>query len=81
MLFFPVSLSNSILSGNTAGDLGGGIFSSESVTVNNCTISGNSSGDAGGGIYDNQGILTISNSTISDNSASGYEGHRRRHFQ
>ncbi len=51
------------------------------MTVSNCTISGNfalrafgvSIGLLGGGIY-NEGTMTLSNSTVSDNSADGYGG-------
>ncbi|WNZ24950.1 DUF4347 domain-containing protein [Leptolyngbya sp. NK1-12] len=54
--------------------LGGGIFSTENLTLSNSTISGNSTAAAfsgfGAGIYSSSGSLTVSNSTISNNSMS-----------
>ena len=53
---------------------GGGIRSSENLTVSNSIVSGNStSGDYadGGGIYSNDVSLSVSNSTVSGNSTSG----------
>jgi filamentous hemagglutinin family protein len=59
---------------------GGGIFNSGgTVNINHSTISGNSSSSgfrnnsSGGGIF-NSGTLSITNSTISDNSISSYLG-------
>ncbi len=67
-------LSDCIVSGNSA-DFGGGIFNfNGALTVNNCTISGNGAGFSGGGIsnsaLDGTATLIITNSTISDNSAT-----------
>lgn len=68
---------------------GGGIYidicdptGTSSVTITNCTISGNTAGEGasyGGGIDNNAGsslpaVLTISNSTISDNTATFFGG-------
>jgi hypothetical protein len=72
-----LTVSNSTLSGNSAGvgELGGGIFNSSggTLTVSNSTLSGNSGGvytsNAGGGIFNDGGTLTVSNSTLSANSA------------
>jgi len=66
-----LTLSNAILSGNSAGNLGGGIFSGSgsSLTLINDTLSGNRSHGSGGGIF-TDGTLTLSNSTLSSNSAS-----------
>ena len=66
---------NCTITGNSAGDSGGGIFSSQfldnqnfpTLTVQNSTISGNSAG--GGGGISNSGTVTIQNSTISGNLA------------
>ncbi len=64
-----LEISNSTLSGNSAGLYGGGISNGGTMTVSNSTISGNSAA-IGGGIS-NGSTMTVSNSTISGNSASG----------
>jgi predicted outer membrane repeat protein len=77
--FIPptVTIVNSTISGNHA-TYGGGIYNSGGhlilgvgchLTITNCSIFGNTATDQGGGIY-NLGDLTVTNSTISDNSAS-----------
>jgi hypothetical protein len=71
-------LSDCAVSGNSA-DFGGGIFNSNgTLTVNNYTISGNGAGLSGGGIdnsaSDGAASLIITNSTISDNSATANDG-------
>ena len=71
-------LSDCIVSGNSA-DFGGGIFNlNGALTVNNCTISGNGAAFSGGGIVnsasDAAATSTITNSTISDNSATANDG-------
>jgi len=71
-------LSNCNVSGNSA-DFGGGIFNlNGALTVNNCTISGNVAAFSGGGIansaLDGTATLIITNSTISDNSATANDG-------
>ena len=79
-----LNITNSTISNNridTANtNLGGGIFINSAVqaTISNSTISGNTVNAAsgfqtdfnGGGIY-NKGILTITNSTVTDNGADG----------
>ncbi len=69
-----VTVTNSTISGNTAGTYGGGGLSTfRSVTATNSTISGNStvgSGAHGGGINANESV-TVINSTISGNSTTG----------
>ena len=73
-----LTVSNSTLSGNYAGDYGGGLCNNGgTLTVSNSTMSGNyassSHGDFyGGAISDVGGTLTVSNSTVSGNYA--YEG-------
>lgn len=62
-----LTLTNIVLSGNTAFS-GGGIRNGGFMTITNVTMSGNSA-TQGGGLY-NGGDLTITNSTISGNSAT-----------
>ena len=68
-----VTVTNSTISGNSAGYEGGGITNYGAMTVINCTISGNSGGAYGGGVQ-NDGTLTVSDSIISNNSAGNAEG-------
>jgi hypothetical protein len=79
--YFFLTVLNSTLSGNSAGDAidGGGILSGTfkspgGVIVINSTISGNSASGGGGGIAIYYGGLTVVNSTISGNSAEGAGG-------
>jgi len=80
-----LSLSNSSISGNfsrnSAISRGAGIFSTNSsVALKQSSISGNSAGftgsgtGIGSGIYANASILTIEDSTISQNTAEGNNG-------
>lgn len=63
-----LNVSNVEISGNTAGDDGGGLYLEQTITtISNSTIHGNVSGDNGGGIEVEQGSLTIIDSTISGN--------------
>ncbi|HEV3259445.1 MAG TPA: hypothetical protein VG013_21440, partial [Gemmataceae bacterium] len=55
--------------GGHAGDGGGGIRNSGTLTVSHCTLSGNSA-TAGGGAIFNDGTLTVSHSTLSGNSVN-----------
>src|SRR5438552_1128349 len=65
-----LTVTDSIISGNSAGGDGGGIFSTNAhLTVTNSTISDNSAGTGGGIFYNGGGTLTVMNSTISGNSA------------
>jgi hypothetical protein len=72
-----LTITNSTLSGNTAGSVGnpavegGGIFNSGTLTIVNSTVSANAAGgiSGGGGGMFNGGTLTIVNSTVSDNTA------------
>jgi len=73
------TISNCIITGNTAG-IGGGIFLCDwtvgvaAATIINCLITDNESGDAGGGIYCGDTAPTIINCTISGNSADTTDG-------
>ncbi len=69
-----LTLTNSMLSYNSAAYGGGGVFNYGTMTVTNSTFSGNSVSDRGGGINNFGGTLTITNSTLSSNSASRYGG-------
>ena len=72
-----LTVSNSIVSGHSAGGGGGGggIFSNlGTLTVNNSTISGNSAGFGGGGINSFHGTVTVINSSISGNTTNGGHG-------
>jgi hypothetical protein len=63
-----------ISGGNVVGGIGGGIFNqSGTLLLNGVAISGNSSDQGGGGLANN-GVVTISRSTISGNSASAGGG-------
>ncbi|HEX8567524.1 MAG TPA: carboxypeptidase-like regulatory domain-containing protein [Pyrinomonadaceae bacterium] len=76
-----LSLTNSSVSGNFspagggAGGVGGGIYSTGTLTVANSTVSGNNAelcngcGTSGGGIYNDGGTASLTNSTISGNTA------------
>ena len=65
-----VTVSNSIFSGNSAGELGdgGGIYNFGTLTVSNSIFSGNSAW-MGGGIITIIGTLNVSNSTFFGNRA------------
>jgi hypothetical protein len=66
-----LTLTNSILYGNSAGS-GGGIANGGTATVINSTLANNSAG-SGGGIQ-NSGILTLTNSTLYNNQATNGNG-------
>jgi hypothetical protein len=61
------TLTNTIVSGNSANASGGGIFNRGSLTVDHSTVSGNTA-SYGGGIA-NAYALTVTNSTINNNYA------------
>jgi hypothetical protein len=63
-----LTLTDSMISGNSTAGRAGGILNAGPMTIMGCTISGNSALSDGGGIA-NGGPLTIINSTISDNRA------------
>ena len=68
-----LSLVNSTVSGNSSVDNGGGIHINGDVSLLNSTISGNSSGAIGGGgvVFPEYNSVTINNSIIAGNTASG----------
>ena len=63
-----VTITNSIVSGNTSTGDGGGVRSVGDLTITNSTVSGNTADSAGGGVY-SAGAVTITNSTVSGNTA------------
>ncbi len=65
------TVTNSTISSNSASNLGGGIRNLQTLTLINSTISGNSGNASGGGIYNDSGVATITNSTITNNTADG----------
>ena len=68
-----LTLTNVVVSGNSASALGGGIFNGNNavLSVANSIISSNSAGSYGGGIYTEFGsLLKVSNCNVSGNSAS-----------
>jgi hypothetical protein len=73
-----LTVSDSIISGNTAGGSGGGIANGGTLTLSNSTVVGNDAqvqigSTIGGGIL-NIGTLILSNSTVSGNHVVGYGG-------
>lgn len=71
-----LTVADSVISGNTSGRNGGGIQNATNgvVTISGSTIAGNIAvGYSGGGIY-NDGILTVTNSTISENQSGSSGG-------
>jgi len=80
--FGTIYISNSTISGNTASNamdgFGGGILSDGTAHLFNSTVSGNSSNRAGGGIlhgFNNpSSTLTLTSSTVSDNTAGTHSG-------
>lgn len=71
-----LTLTKSVVRGNTADyDYGGGIYNDNVLTLNGSTVSDNSADGDGGGIYNDGGTLTVqSRSTISGNTAGGNGG-------
>ena len=67
-----LSVTNSIINGNSASGLGGGIYSIATLSITNSSLSGNSA-DSGGGIS-SSGSLTVVTSTFSANTVSGLGG-------
>ena len=68
----PLTITDSTISGNTAGGDGGGLFMCGDGTITNTTVSGNTSEqfDSGGGIWV-IGNLSLLNVTVAENAASG----------
>lgn len=70
--YAPLTIIDSEISDNTAGDAGGGLSLKEmgNVTISNTVISGNTAGSGGGGLYANAtGDIAIDSSTFDNNTA------------
>ncbi|MDQ3773089.1 MAG: hypothetical protein M3461_01200 [Pseudomonadota bacterium] len=74
-----LTLTNSTVSGNSAGDRGGGVENSGTVTLTSSTVSGNASGRVAGGLF-NTGTVMLVQSLLSGNTApvNGPEGVQHR---
>jgi predicted outer membrane repeat protein len=71
-----LTITNSVITGNSASGYGGGIFSTGMLTVLDSTISANVSSPAGG-ILNFGAVLAVANSTITGNIGAGiftYDG-------
>src|SRR6185295_11870575 len=68
-----LNLTNSTIRNNQVRGFGGGIFTDNFATTNviDSTLTGNVAEEEGGGIFNFDGTVNITNSTISDNEASG----------
>lgn len=74
-----VSISGlTIADGNAGAGQGGGVYSNtgaegqnNTLTLTDCAVTGNSASSGGGGIFNQGGVLTLTDSTVSDNSDSG----------
>ena len=70
-----MAVSHSSLAGNVAAVRGGGIASDQGVVeIESTTLRGNRAADFGGGIA-SSGMMTVSNSTLSGNEATGSVAH------
>ena len=69
-----LTVTNSMIAGNSALYSGGGIYNVGMLTLTNSTFSGNSASSGGGGGIYNTHTLTVTNSTLSGNSARNFGG-------
>ncbi len=69
------TLTNSIVSGNSSTQGGGGVYMNygDALNITNSTVSNNSS-NIGGGVYINGGTATLTNLTLSNNAATSSVG-------
>jgi hypothetical protein len=66
---------NSQIYGNNATDFGGAIYNHGTANIYNATVRDNEAEDSGGGIHNNiNGVLDITDSVISGNSVTKYNG-------
>ena len=71
-----LTLSNVIVSGNTATGNGGGIYTTSggSTTLNGVTVSGNTAASGGGAVVGSGAVSTLTNVTIAGNTATASGG-------
>ncbi len=67
------TLTNCLVSGNTAIEFGGGILNDDTMAIDHCTVTGNTDSWGGGGIA-NDYLLTVSNSVFSANTPDNIFG-------
>ena len=65
-----VTVTGSEISGNSSGKYGGGIFNAGLFQVSDSNIDGNAGEREGGGIYNGSGTMTITGSTVSENTVT-----------
>jgi len=66
----PVTISRSTISSNSATIDGGGINNRGTLTLDRATLVGNAAGYGGGAIMTSSSELTVTNSTLADNTAT-----------
>ncbi|MFO0892785.1 MAG: FG-GAP-like repeat-containing protein [Isosphaeraceae bacterium] len=70
--FGSVTILNSKIAGNAAGNRGGGLYSvSDTLTLAGAVVSANTAGDGGGGIHAYATTLHVADSAITDNLGDG----------
>jgi hypothetical protein len=68
------TITESTVSGNSAGFDGGGVLNFETLTLIDSTVADNVAGQSGGGIANEAGTLDLSNTTLSGNAAASAGG-------
>ncbi len=75
-----LTMSNSVISGNTASDDGGGVYNGGSTVVfTDCDISDNVTGVDGGGLQNYYGNMTLTGCVVEGNSNGDWGGGLRNH--
>ena len=69
-----LNLTDSTVSGNSAGVVGGVLQESGTATITNTTISGNKAAKYGGGVLAYDSVINVRNSTISSNKSNSLGG-------